>query len=119
MGMKTQIGKSERFGRWLGRGWRGYARRERRVSAWLVARGAPAVAATALLWIIKLIVLGAMLYVAFWLALLFLFAVVAAWAARNMEPDHVQPEWRNGAFGFGLYHADGSRIDPHDPDEQE
>lgn len=92
MDMKTQIGKSERFGRWLGRGWRGYARRERRASAWLVARGAPAVAATALLRIIKLTVMGVLLYAAFWLTLLLLLAVAAVWVIEKRLSDE-EDEW--------------------------
>jgi len=82
--MNTQTSSiAERFGRWLGRGWRGYLRRERRVAGWLMARGLPAAGATALVWLVKLAFLGVLLYAAFWLALLLLFAVVAAWAVRD------------------------------------
>src|SRR3546814_5379281 len=66
---------SHRLGRGAGRAWRGYLRREQRVAGWLVTRGVPAGAATAVLWIVKLAVLGALLYSAFWLALLLAFAV--------------------------------------------
>jgi hypothetical protein len=63
-------------------------------------------------------VTGVLLYAAFWLALMIVAAAVAARAARDMEHDEAQPEWRDGMLGFGLYHPDGSRIDPHDPDEE-
>jgi hypothetical protein len=56
---------SHRLGRGAGRAWRGYLRREQRVAGWLVTRGMPAGAATAVLWIVKLAVLGALLYSAY------------------------------------------------------
>jgi len=118
MNPKPRIRTAERFGRWLGRGWRGYLHRERRVLEWLTAKGAPAWIANVLMWAVKLAVLGVLLYVAFWVALLFAFAVTAAWVARNADWDEPQPELRTGLLGFGLYHPDGSRIDPHDPNEE-
>ncbi|MCW2478058.1 DUF3742 family protein [Candidatus Symbiopectobacterium sp. NZEC135] len=70
---------AERFGRWLGRGWRGYVHRERKVLQWLASKGLPWIAAFALLWAIKLVALGVLAYFSFWLALLMVFAVVARW----------------------------------------
>lgn len=116
MNTKT-VGKAERFGRWLGRAWRGYVGRERQVAGWLVTSGVSAGGVTALLWIIKLVVFGGLLYVAFWLALLLVFAIVVAWAARNADWEVPQPEWKNGPAGFGLYTHDGYRIDPHVSDD--
>ncbi|MFT3802313.1 MAG: DUF3742 family protein [Burkholderiaceae bacterium] len=106
---------AERTGRALGRMWKGALRQERKACGWLMARGLPAGAATALLWLVKLAVLGVLLYAAFWLALLLVFGVAAAWAARNAEPEpqFPEPEWRNGPAGYGLYTYDGYRIDPH------
>ncbi len=72
-----------------------------------------------MLWIVELAVLGVLLYFAFWLALLLVFAVIAAGVMGNAElDDEPQAEWRTGPLGFGLYHLDGSRIDPHDPDAE-
>ncbi|MCL4760061.1 MAG: DUF3742 family protein [Rhodocyclaceae bacterium] len=87
MNTKTRLGNAERFGRWLGGLWRGFMRQERGVARWLVARGMPAVGAMALLWTAKLAVLGLLLYVAFWLAMLLVFAAVAAWVAAQTSPD--------------------------------
>ncbi len=78
---------SHRLGRGAGRAWRGYLRREQRVAVWLVTRGVPAGAATAVLWIVKLAVLGMLLYTVSWLVLLLAFAVIAAWLARNADED--------------------------------
>ncbi|ENO79197.1 MULTISPECIES: DUF3742 family protein [Pseudomonadota] len=110
---------SHRLGRGAGRAWRGYVRREQRVAGWLVTRGVPAGAATAVLWIVKLAVLGALLYSAFWLALLLAFAVTAAWLVQHDDPDQKepQPEWREGPNGFGLYDKSDWRIDPHVTDD--
>ncbi len=87
MTTKTRPGNAERLGRWLGGLWRGFMRQERGVSGWLIARGMPAGSATALLWIVKLAVLGALLYVAFWIALLLVFVVAAAWTAGQTSTD--------------------------------
>ncbi len=119
MNMTTRISKAKRLGYWLGRGWRGYVRGERRISDWLVAQGLPVPVASVLLWIVKLAVLAGLLYTAFWLTLLSSFAIVAAWAARNAswDDDEKQPEWREGYDGYGLYNNSGWRVDLGDPDE--
>ncbi len=44
MNTTTRTSTAERLGRTFGRGWRVYARGERRVSNWLVAKGVPSVA---------------------------------------------------------------------------
>lgn len=112
------MSKAERLGNWAGKGWRGYVRRERRVTGWLIAHGVPGGAAKVLLWAVKLVLLGVLLYLAFWLALALLFVIAAAWTARNTDWDEKQePEWKNGPAGFGLYTYDGYRIDPHVSDE--
>src|SRR3546814_4570452 len=75
MNMTTRISKAERVGRWLARGWRGYVRGERWLSGWLVAQGVSASVATILRWTFNLVALGVLLYAAFWLALLLVFAI--------------------------------------------
>lgn len=92
MDTTTRSSTAERFCRRLGRSWRAYKRQERRVVAWLVSVGAPSGVATALVWVVKLAVLGVLLYVAFWLALLLLFVVGAAWAAGRGEGQE-EDEW--------------------------
>ncbi|HHN1048079.1 DUF3742 family protein, partial [Pseudomonas aeruginosa] len=54
MNTTTRISTAERLGRTFGRGWRAYARGERRASNWLVSKGVPAAVATALVWVVKL-----------------------------------------------------------------
>lgn len=113
----TQTTFAERTGRTLGRMWRGLARLDRQACRWLAARGLQLALAKALLWVIKLAVLGMLLYAAFWLALVLLFAVVSAWGARNTAfDDDQEPEWRMGLSGYGLYRGD-TRIDPGSPED--
>ncbi|TQF98754.1 DUF3742 family protein, partial [Pseudomonas aeruginosa] len=78
---------AERLGRTLGRGWRAYVRGERRASSWLVSKGMPAAGATAFVWVVKLVALGVLLYTTFWLAVLLLLGVAAAWLAGNSARD--------------------------------
>lgn len=110
---------AERAGRVFGRTWRAGARLDRKARGWLVARGLGASLATGLLWAVKLAVLAVLLYAAFWLALLLVFAVVVAWAAKHddLDQEDPQPEWREGPNGFGLYDKSDWRIDPHVSDD--
>ena len=119
MNPATQTTFAERAGRTLGRMWRGFVRLDRKACGWLVAQGLPVGLAKAFLWIVKLAVLGVLLYSAFWLALLLVFSVVAAWVARHDDTDQEepQPEWREGPNGFGLYDKSDWRIDPHVTDD--
>ena len=95
MDTKARISKAERLGRRIGGMWRGFVRREHQVTGWLVARGLSAGAATGLLWGLKLAVLGVLLYVAFWLALLLGLAVAAVWMIRDSDQDDPE-EWAVG-----------------------
>ncbi len=121
MNTTTRISTAERLGRCVGRGWRAYARRERRLSSWLASKGVPMAGVAVLLWVVKLVALGLLFYVAFWLAALLLLGVAAAWMAGNLarKDDRwvQQDELRNGEAGFGLYSSTGQRIDPHDPND--
>jgi hypothetical protein len=108
--MKTsaQTTFAERAGRTLGRMWRGFAHLDRKACGWLVEQGLPVGAAKALLWIVKLVVLGMLLYAALWLAFLILVAMVAAWLARSAGPDEPE-EW---AIGEQAEHKSNPGYDP-------
>ena len=111
---------AEHAGAVIGRAWRRWQRQEHRLICWLVCKGVPATTAKTLLWIVKLAILGLLLYAASWVTMLLAFAVAAAWVARNAggAGDSHQPEWRNGISGFGLYNQDGYRVDPHNFDDE-
>jgi Flp pilus assembly protein TadB len=88
MNTTTRISTAERLGRSFGRGWRAYARGERRASSWLVSKGVPVAGATVLLWVVKLAVLGVYCSTsAFWLALLLVCVVAVGWAANQSHSD--------------------------------
>lgn len=109
---------AERAGRWLGRAWRGFVRKEARAVQWLADKGLPAGAVRLLFWLVKLTMVVVLLYSAFWLALLLVFALLAAWLARNADLDEEkQPELRDGHSGVGVYDKDDWRIDMGDPND--
>ena len=118
MDTSTRMSTAERLGRFLSRGWRAYAHGERRFVDRLVSWNVPARAVRAALWLAKAALLAVAFYVAFWLALLLLVLVAAAWGARDADWEPPEPEWKQGPIGFGLYTYDGYRIDPHDPDDE-
>jgi len=95
MSTTTRITTAERFGRWLGRGWLGYVHVERRVAAWMVGKGVPEAVAVALVWVVKLAVLGVLLYLAFWIAVFMVSIVVWIWvASQNLEKDELDFEFQ-------------------------
>ncbi len=119
MNTTTRNSTAERLGRRLGHGWRAYARGERRLSNWLVSKGVPPGGAAALLWVVKLAVLGLLLYAAFWLALILVGLLFVARGFGKGDDNLSLPreELRHGEAGFGLYSSDGHRLDPHDPND--
>lgn len=115
MNMQSHHSKAERFGQWLGFVWRGYRSRERQIARWLIEHGLPPALAIGGLWLVKLLMLGILLYAAFWLVLM-IIVVMAAGAASQKPTDSrmdEEPEWRVGASGYGLYRGD-VRIDAGD-----
>lgn len=112
---------AERAGKWFGRAWRGFARREAHVVLWLASQGLTTGVARLLLWVVKLAVLGLILYAMFWVALLLVLALAVAWLILHVDwrSDSSEPEWRSGPAGFGFYTYDGHRIDPHVHDDDD
>ncbi|MBA4721425.1 DUF3742 family protein [Halopseudomonas pachastrellae] len=112
------ITKTERAGRWLGLAWRSLTRQESRAIQWLAKKGLPEELGKVLFWSVKLVVLGVLLYMAFWLALLMAFLLVAAWLVQQTDMgEEKQPELRDGHSGAGLYDKDDWRIDMGDPND--
>lgn len=113
------VGKAQQAGAAWGRAWRGWLRQEKRLIAWGSTQGVPAALTQTLLWVVKLFVIGALLYVAFWVVLLLLFTTFAATALKNQDskPEVDEPEWRDGLSGHGLYRG-GIRVDLGDMDDE-
>jgi len=109
-----RAGTLTRLANWLGRT---SARGWHKTGTALVSAGLPLKAANGVVFVLKLAIVGALLYFAFVLALVMLFAVAGAWIIRNGE--HVEedePEWDYGISGFGLY-QNGVRVDIYDPSD--
>lgn len=111
---------AERVGRGLGRVWLAIRRQEARVVQHMVHQGLSRGVAILIMWAVKLFALGVLLYATFWVGLLLIFFLTAAWVARHIDwpEENPKPEWRYGLLGFGLYDKDGFRIDPHDPNDE-
>ncbi|CAJ5352523.1 Protein of uncharacterised function (DUF3742) [Burkholderia pseudomallei] len=109
---------AERIGRGLGRAWLVIRRRDARVVQHLMHQGLSRGIATLILWAVKLLVLGVLLYVAFWLTLVAIFVLAAAWLVGNADDTaEDKPQWRNGLSGYGLYRGD-VRVDPGTTDDE-
>ncbi|SAK40051.1 DUF3742 family protein [Caballeronia ptereochthonis] len=76
---------AHRFGEGAGHVWRWLARQDRRAAAWLTTQGLPARAANAVSWVAKLLALGVLLYLAFWLVLLLALLVIAGSAVSHVD----------------------------------
>lgn len=113
--------RAHRFGEWAGHTWRWLARQDRRALAWLTRQGLSSDAARAVSWGVKLLVLGVLLYAAFWVAVCFVFLLAIAWIAPHVDYRAVEEtaEWRDGYAGFGLYSRDGVRIDVHNGEDDD
>ena len=86
---------AERIGRTLGRLRQGLMRLDQKAHGELVAQGLPPGVANVVLLVVKLVTLGMLAYAAFWLALLLVFVVVAAWVAPNSAYNESE-EWAIG-----------------------
>lgn len=72
-----------------------------------------------LLWVVKLVLFGMLLYFAVWLALLLVFVMAVTLAVHRAGwDDEQETEWRTGISGYGLYRGD-VRIDVGDPYEDD
>lgn len=119
--MTTQshtFGWTYRLGRGVSHAWRSYARKEHGAAIWLVEHGMPAGGTRVVVWMLRVLTVGGIAYLSFWLALLLGCLVAFAWTASvgGFDSDE-RTEWRTGVDGFGLYRGD-IRIDIGDPYEE-
>lgn len=107
---------AERVGRTLGHAWAAYKRQERRAVEWIVGKGLTAGTAKMVLWGLKLLLLGGLLYAAFWLTLVLTFVVAAVLIANHVDADRLQGQ----AFTEDSDHKKNLFYDPinynDDPD---
>lgn len=104
--MGTGATTAEYVGKRLGCACRGFARQEARSMRWMIERGVPRMVVASTLWIVKLAVLAAFMYVAFWLVLVLAIVLIAATAAKrahhvdsgacSYDEDVARPAWEKG-----------------------
>ncbi|HCI3965782.1 DUF3742 family protein [Pseudomonas aeruginosa] len=104
------------LGRWCADRYRAFLRQEARFVGWLAGRGVPVKLARVLPWIFRIVAVLALLYLAFWMALVFLGVAVLAHVSST-DADHDQ-DWvipdpdehmKNPGYDPNLYN------DPPDP----
>lgn len=76
-------GWSYRLGRATRRALHGYSRSEHQMAGWLASNGLSAGPSWGVVWAVRFAVAGVLLYVAFWLAIVLLIALGAAWVTGN------------------------------------
>jgi hypothetical protein len=107
-------GFAERIGYGFGRILRAYVKKEVSAIDWLTARGAHRSLTKVVFWVVKLLVLGALLCFALWVALPYFVLVVASALQRRgvifPERGGGGDRWRHGASGYGDYSGD-HRVD--------
>ncbi len=82
-------------------------------------QGVPSTLVKAILLIPKLLLLGVLLYVAFWAALFILALAGGIFLIANTKTSHHSEtgEWRDGWMGYGYYVDDERVAQRQSPDE--
>lgn len=119
MSAPTQISSAERLGGALGRLWKKWLRLDNKICNRLATFGLSKGLIKFVLWAIKLIMVGALFYFLFWIALILAIALAAVGILRHADLSQLseelnKTEWRYGPSGYGLYSSQGYRIDPRD-----
>lgn len=98
-------GWSQRLGRACALILRGWMRFEHAARRGLMELGLPAAVAKAIAWIPKLLLLGVLLYAAFWTAVFLLLIAAGIVLVSNISLSDLadRGEWRHGHEGWGYY----------------
>ena len=119
MNRSSPDSSAERTGRRIGRVWRRMMRFQNACRRALIRVGLPVGAANSVIAAVWIIVVAAFVRYGLWVWTVAALAFVLVLAGVADVPNSVEQEhkWRMGYMGFGLYNADGFRVDPHDPDK--
>lgn len=103
---------AQRLGQTCARVVNSWTRLERTAAGYLVRQGVTPALVKVVLLIPKLLVLGVLLYVAFWVAQVVVLAAVGIVLISNLRAPSPsdEGEWRGGLQGHG-YYVDGKRVD--------
>ncbi|MCC4589683.1 DUF3742 family protein [Xanthomonas campestris pv. cannae] len=109
---------SRRAGRAAVRAWRWLLGRNSQFTGWLIGAGVPASVAKAVGVCALLLVVGVLLYGAFWLGTMVLAVIAALWLIGRIDGFDAtpEPEWKDGWEGYGLYRGE-MRIDPGEQED--
>lgn len=115
---QPKIPLSRRAGRATGRAWRWLTFRNKQFTERLVAAGASASLAKGVGAFVLLLVVGVLLYAAFWLGAVVVTAMAVSWVVTRIDVLDTTEEarWRDGVAGYGLYRGE-VRIDPGEEEE--
>nr|WP_297354187.1 DUF3742 family protein [uncultured Caldimonas sp.] len=106
---------AERIGRFAGRAWRGGVRGQKRLALWLTSKGAPAPLASALTPVVAIVALVVLAYVAFWVAMLVVILVGAAWVNRSPAAEHPDLKWMDQDHRASVFYDPKNYNDDPDP----
>ena len=118
--MKTPHSRTSPLARLSKRLGRACACSERKAVEVLMACGLNATGAKVLAWVLKLVLICALLFVVGWIVLIGCYFFVMAHSPKTnfVSEKSLFPEWRTGPWGYGLYDARDVRLDdPNDPDD--
>lgn len=119
MSTHTSSSTAERFGHGLARLWRSYLRLEQRLARWLAAQRIPMAGVEGLLWVGKLAVLGMLVYVTSWIAILLAVVIamliVAGQGDSGDAPDLLGLQEDDIDHRDGLFYHPASHHDAPDP----
>jgi len=110
-----------RWGWRIGRAWRRLFHLQAICRHAMVQAGLSVGAATLLIATGWLAVAATIIHYALWVAVVVLLVAFFVASGASDIPNSVEREyeWRRGFLGFGLYDADGFRVDPRDPEKRD
>jgi uncharacterized membrane protein YphA (DoxX/SURF4 family) len=84
----------------------------------LIRLGLPVVGANLVIAAVWVLIVAALVRYGLWMGVVAAVSLVLMSFGWSDVTNSVarEPEWRDGLLGFGLYNAEGLRVDPHDPD---
>ncbi len=98
--MASSNSTAESVGRWLGRIWRSIARQESCAARWMIDHGTSLLVARTVLWVVNLVALGILLYVAFWPVLLVALIVGVARIGNDVASPDAETKWNIGEHAY-------------------
>lgn len=90
-------------------------RGQKHFGLWLTSKGAPAPLASALTLVVGIVALVVLAYVAFWVAMLVVIWVGAAWVNRSSATEHPDLKWMDQDHRASVFYDPKNYNDDPDP----